>query len=74
MLRITEGRPNILDYIKNFEIKLIINTPSGKLEPSDDRTIRSTAVSYTVPCLTNLAATASTRWCWRCSGAYPRFV
>ncbi len=57
--KIHEGRPHVIDLIKNRGVSLIINTPSGKLERSDDISIRSTAVSYEVPCLTNLAAAAA---------------
>ncbi|MCB9920241.1 MAG: carbamoyl-phosphate synthase large subunit [Planctomycetes bacterium] len=57
--KIHEGRPHVIDLIKNRQVGLIINTPSGNVERSDDRLIRSTAVSYKVPCLTNLAAAAS---------------
>ena len=57
--KIHEGRPHVVDLIKNREVGLILNTPSGKLERSDDKLIRSTAVSYKVPCLTNLAAAAA---------------
>ncbi len=57
--KIHEGRPHVVDLIKNREVKLIINTPLGKIERTDDRLIRSTAVSYKVPCITNLAAAAA---------------
>ncbi|MFH1846650.1 MAG: carbamoyl-phosphate synthase large subunit [Candidatus Omnitrophota bacterium] len=50
-----EGTPNILDKIKNSEINLIINTPSGKDEHTDGTIIRSTAVNMGVPCITTLA-------------------
>ncbi|MFQ5506250.1 MAG: ATP-grasp domain-containing protein, partial [Planctomycetota bacterium] len=57
--KIHEGRPHVIDLIKNRQVGLIINTPLGKLERSDDCLIRSTAVSYKVPCITNLAAAAA---------------
>ncbi|MEZ5990032.1 MAG: carbamoyl-phosphate synthase large subunit [Planctomycetota bacterium] len=57
--KIHEGRPHVVDLIKNREVQLILNTPLGKIERSDDRLIRSTAVSYKVPCITNLAAAAA---------------
>jgi len=60
VLKIHEGRPHVLDLIKNREVKLIINTPSGRLERSDDRLIRASAVTFKVPCITTLAAAVAT--------------
>ncbi|MBW2215858.1 MAG: carbamoyl-phosphate synthase large subunit [Deltaproteobacteria bacterium] len=51
-----EGRPNIEDSIKNDEIQLVINTPSGKLSKHDDSYIRKTAIKYKIPYITTLAA------------------
>jgi carbamoyl-phosphate synthase large subunit len=51
-----EGRPNIVDAIKNNEIQLVINTPSGKLSKHDDSYIRKAAIRYKVPYITTLAA------------------
>jgi carbamoyl-phosphate synthase large subunit len=57
-----EGRPNIVDGIKNREIHLIINTPSGKLSQYDDSYIRKAAIQYKVPYITTVAAaTAAVR-------------
>ena len=58
--KIHEGRPNVLDLIKNRQVQLIINTPSGRMQRSDDKQIRSNAVSYKVPCITTLAAASAT--------------
>jgi carbamoyl-phosphate synthase large subunit len=60
VLKLHEGRPHVLDLIKNREVRLIVNTPSGKVERSDDRVIRSTAVTLKVPCITTLAAASAT--------------
>jgi len=54
-----EGRPNIVDGIMNREIRLVINTPSGKLSKYDDSYIRKTAIKYKVPYITTLAAAAA---------------
>lgn len=54
--KIHEGRPNILDAIKNKEIKLVINTPSGKLSKHEDAYIRKAAIKYKVPYITTIAA------------------
>jgi carbamoyl-phosphate synthase large subunit len=51
-----EGRPNIADAIKNNEIQLVINTPSGKLSQHDDSYIRKTAIKHKVPYITTIAA------------------
>jgi carbamoyl-phosphate synthase large subunit len=54
--KVYENRPNIVDNIKNREIHLVINTPSGKLSKHDDSYIRKSAITYKVPYLTTLAA------------------
>jgi carbamoyl-phosphate synthase large subunit len=56
ILKMHEGRPNIVDGIKNKEIQLVINTPSGKLSIYDDSYIRKAAIKYKVPYITTLAA------------------
>ncbi len=56
ILKMHEGRPNIVDGIKNMEIQLVINTPSGKLSKHDDSYIRKAAIKYKVPYITTLAA------------------
>ena len=54
--KIYDGRPNIVDAIKNAEIHLVINTPSGRLSKHDDSYIRKSAIRYKVPYITTLAA------------------
>jgi carbamoyl-phosphate synthase large subunit len=54
--KVAEGRPNIVDGIKNREINLIVNTPLGKTGQSDDSYIRKAAVKHKVPYITTLAA------------------
>jgi carbamoyl-phosphate synthase large subunit len=56
ILKLQEGRPNIVDAITNGEIQLVVNTPSGKLSQYDDSYIRKTAIKYKVPYITTLAA------------------
>ena len=56
ILKMHEGRPNIVDGIMNKEIDLIINTPSGKMSLYDDSYIRKTAIKYGVPYITTPAA------------------
>ncbi len=54
--KIQEGRPNLIDYMKNGKVALVINTPSGKGARSDEGKIRSAAVAHGVTCITTLAA------------------
>jgi carbamoyl-phosphate synthase large subunit len=56
ILKMHEGRPNIVDGIKNKEIQLVINTPSGKLSIYDDSYIRKAAIKFKIPYITTLAA------------------
>jgi len=56
ILKMHEGRPNIVDGIKNDEIQLVINTPSGKLSKHDDSYIRKSAIKYKIPYITTLSA------------------
>jgi len=51
-----EGRPNIVDAIKNGEIQLVINTPAGRLSKYDDSYIRKSAIKYKIPYITTIAA------------------
>ncbi len=50
--KVGEGRPDIADLIKNGQISLIINTPSGRKPKSDMKQIRNLAVSHGIPCIT----------------------
>ena len=62
ILKVHEGRPNIVDAIKNGDINLVINTPAGKQSEFDDSYIRKTAIKYKVPYITTTsAALASSR-------------
>ena len=54
--KMQEGRPNIMDAIKNGEIQLIINTPAGKTSQYDDSYIRKAAIKYKIPYITTIAA------------------
>jgi carbamoyl-phosphate synthase large subunit len=56
ILKMHEGRPNILDSIKNGQIQLVINTPSGKQSKYDDSYIRKAAIKYKIPYITTAAA------------------
>ena len=54
MLKIREGRPNVVDSIKNGQVKFILNTPNGAVPREDEVAIRSAAVTARVPTMTTL--------------------
>jgi len=54
--KVYEGRPNIIDHIKNKEIDLLINTSSGKKTKHDSSSLRQAAVLYRLPYTTTMAA------------------
>ena len=56
VLRISEGRPNVADLIKNGKIHLVINTPLGLIPRRDENGIRSQAVLHGVPVITTLGS------------------
>jgi carbamoyl-phosphate synthase large subunit len=56
ILKMHEGRPNIVDAIKNGEIHLVINTPAGRLSKYDDSYIRKAAIKYKIPYITTVSA------------------
>jgi len=53
--KVSEGRPHIVDIIKNGEIRFIINTPSGRNPKMDEVLIRASAVQYRIPYTTTLS-------------------
>ena len=57
--KVNEGRPHIVDLIKNGEIQLIINTPSGKKPKADEVAIRSEAVIHDIPCITTISGASA---------------
>ncbi|MFH0910181.1 MAG: carbamoyl-phosphate synthase large subunit, partial [Planctomycetota bacterium] len=56
ILKMYEGRPNIADAIKNREIQLVVNTPSGRRSVTDDSYIRKAAIKHKIPYITTTAA------------------
>ncbi|MEM6778814.1 MAG: carbamoyl-phosphate synthase large subunit [Planctomycetota bacterium] len=54
--KIAEGHPNLIDYLKNDDVQLILNTPSGKGARTDEGKIRAAGVQHGVPCITTLSA------------------
>ncbi len=59
ILKVHEGRPNIVDAIKNGEIDLVVNTPAGRLSEYDDSYIRKNAIKYRIPYITTTSAALS---------------
>jgi carbamoyl-phosphate synthase large subunit len=57
--KVNEGRPNAVDYVKNGQIALIVNTPLGKASFFDEAAIRRAAIVYGVPALTTLSGAAA---------------
>lgn len=58
--KVSEGRPNLVDRIKNGDINLVINIPSSRTARDDDQLIRQAAVSYNVPVVTTVAGAKAT--------------
>ncbi|MBA2338932.1 MAG: carbamoyl-phosphate synthase large subunit, partial [Pyrinomonadaceae bacterium] len=54
IFKVNEGRPNIVDAIKQGEIALVINTPLGQASHYDEQAIRRAALQYNVPCVTTI--------------------
>ncbi|MBQ2563988.1 MAG: carbamoyl-phosphate synthase large subunit [Oscillospiraceae bacterium] len=56
VLKIYEGRPNILDMMTNGDIQLIVNTPIDKASTYDDSYLRRNAIKLKIPYITTMAA------------------
>ncbi|HKY30102.1 MAG TPA: carbamoyl-phosphate synthase large subunit [Pyrinomonadaceae bacterium] len=54
VFKVNEGRPNIVDYIKQGDVALVINTPLGRASHFDEQAIRRAALQYNVPCVTTM--------------------
>jgi carbamoyl-phosphate synthase large subunit len=59
VLKVYEGRPNAIDLLVSGEIKLLVNTPLGKLTQQDDYTIRAAALAHRVPYTTTMSAASA---------------
>jgi carbamoyl-phosphate synthase large subunit len=73
--KIGEGSPHVVDYIRNGEVDLVINTPTGSGARSDGYEIRTAAVRHGIPCVTTMTgASAAARAIFAQSerGAEPR--
>ncbi|MEP6956356.1 MAG: carbamoyl-phosphate synthase large subunit, partial [Chthoniobacterales bacterium] len=56
VFKLREGRPHVLDRIKNGDVQLIINTPSGKIPREDELKMRSGARAAKIPIITTMRA------------------
>ena len=56
IFKLTEGRPNAIDLLKNKEIQLVINTPSGQVPRADEVKIRTTSVYTGTPIMTTMSS------------------
>src|SRR6266705_4159060 len=54
VFKVNEGRPNVVDHVKQGEIALVINTPLGRASHFDEQAIRRAALQYNVPCVTTM--------------------
>jgi carbamoyl-phosphate synthase large subunit len=54
VFKVNEGRPNIVDAIKQDEVALVINTPLGRASHFDEQAIRRAALQHNVPCVTTM--------------------
>jgi carbamoyl-phosphate synthase large subunit len=57
--KVNEGRPNVVDRIKDRKLDLIINTPLGRASRFDEKAIRRAAVQAGITCITTLSAAAA---------------
>ena len=55
IFKLQEGRPNAIDLLKNKELQLVINTPSGATPREDEIKIRTTAVYTGTPIMTTIS-------------------
>jgi carbamoyl-phosphate synthase large subunit len=59
VLKVHEGRPNVLDLVVSGQVQLLINTPLGKLTQRDDYILRRVALQQRVPYTTTMSAAAA---------------
>jgi carbamoyl-phosphate synthase large subunit len=60
VFKVHEGRPHVIDWIKNDQIQFIINTPTGEESQTDARMIRRMALDYQLPIITTIAGAKAT--------------
>ncbi|MGA2436300.1 MAG: carbamoyl-phosphate synthase large subunit, partial [Bryobacteraceae bacterium] len=55
VLKVNEGRPNVVDLLKAGSVKLVIYTATGAHSFTDEKAIRRTALSHRIPCITTIS-------------------
>ena len=73
VLKVYEGRPNVVDHIKNDKICLVINTVSGRKTVTDSKDIRQATLMYNIPYATTVAgamAMAQAIWEFKKNGLH----
>jgi carbamoyl-phosphate synthase large subunit len=56
VFKVREGRPDVVDAVKNGKIHLMINTPQGKKAQFDELAMRLAGLRYGIPCITTVTA------------------
>jgi len=59
ILKIVEGRPNVVDYIRSGEVHLVINTPAGEVAREDEKMMGAVSMEYKIPFITTASAAAA---------------
>ena len=57
--RLSEGRPNVIDLIKNNKVSLIVNTPQGTVPRQNENMIRTEAVKHNICIMTTISAASA---------------
>jgi carbamoyl-phosphate synthase large subunit len=57
--KIAEGSPHVVDWIRNGEVDLVINTPTGSGARADGYEIRNAAVRQGIPCVTTMTGASA---------------
>lgn len=59
VLKVHEGRPNVMDLMLSGNVQMLVNTPLGKLTQQDDYLMRRTALQHNIPYTTTMSAAAA---------------
>jgi carbamoyl-phosphate synthase large subunit len=59
VMKMNEGRPNVVDFVKNGDIHIVVNTPLGETSRFDELAIGSAALEAKLPIITTISAAAA---------------
>ncbi len=59
ILKIAEGEPNVVNYLRNGEVQMVINTPAGEIAREDEKMMGAVSMEYKVPFITTASAAAA---------------